>query len=118
MLISVVNHTGGKLSDEKVQDGIRAVNRQIAHDFQPHWHIGAELRLEGAIGKDPDEEALPELRGDAIIYLWDEVDVEDALGYHDRHARGVPFGFVFTELVKELGEPWTVTFSHEALAGC
>jgi hypothetical protein len=115
MLISVVNHTGGKLSDEKVQDGIRAVNRQIAHDFQPHWHMGAELRLEGAIGKDPDQEALPELRGDAIIYLWDEVNVEDALGYHDRHARGVPFGFVFTELVKELGEPWTVTFSHEAL---
>ena len=26
------------------------------------------------------------------------------------------FGFVFTELVKELKEPWTVTFSHEALA--
>jgi hypothetical protein len=115
MLISVVNHTGGKLSDEKVQDGIRAVNRQVAHDFQPHWHMAAELRLEGAIGKDPDEKALPELRGDAIIYLWDEVNVEDALGYHDRHARGVPFGFVFTELVKELGEPWTVTFSHEAL---
>jgi hypothetical protein len=115
MLISVVNHTEGKLSDEQVQDGIRAVNRQIAHDFMPHWHMGAELRLEGAIGDDPDAESLPELRGDAIIYLWNDVDVEDALGYHDLHARGVPFGFVFTELVKELGESWTVTLSHEAL---
>jgi len=115
MLISVVNHTSGKLSDEAVQEGIRAVNRQIAHDFKPYWHLSAELRLEGAVGPNPDPEALPELRGDAIIYLWDDVDVDDALGYHDLHARGVPFGFVFTELVKELKEPWTVTFSHEAL---
>jgi hypothetical protein len=27
----------------------------------------------------------------------------------------VPFGFVFTELSQQLGENWTVTFSHEAL---
>jgi hypothetical protein len=115
MLISIVNHTKGKLSDEQVQEGIRAVNRQIAHDFQPYWDFGGELRLEGTVDDKPDDEKLPELRGDAIIYLWDEVDVEDALGYHDLNAAGVPFGFVFTELVKELKEPWTVTFSHEAL---
>jgi hypothetical protein len=115
MLISVVNHTDGKLSDEAVQEGIRAVNRQIAEDFNPNWSMGAELRLEGAIGKDPDDDKLPELRGDAIIYLWNEVDVEDALGYHEANAAGIPFGFVFTELVKQLKEPWTVTFSHEAL---
>ena len=115
MLISVVNHTGGKLSDEHVQEGIRAVNRQIAHDFSPHWHRDGALRLEGAVGDDPDGELLRELRGDAIIYLWDEVNVEDALGFHERNAAGVPFGFVFTELVKEIDEPWTVTFSHEAL---
>jgi hypothetical protein len=115
MLISVVNHTTGKLSDEAVQDGIRAVNRQITHDFSPHWHLGAELRLEGPVGKDPSSRALRELRGDAIIYLWDDVDVDDALGYHDTNKRGVPFGFVFTELVKQIDEPWTVTLSHEAL---
>ena len=115
MLISVVNHTDGKLSDEAVQEGIRAVNRQIAEDFNPNWSMGAELRLEGVIGKDPDDDKLPELRGDAIIYLWNEVDVEDALGYHEANAAGIPFGFVFTELVKQLKEPWTVTVSHEAL---
>jgi hypothetical protein len=115
MLISIVNHTSGKLSDEKVQEGIRAVNRQIAQDYRPHWHFDAELRLEGSVGDRPDEERLPELRGDAIIYLWDELNVEDALGYHETNAAGVPFGFVFTELVKELDEPWTVTLSHEAL---
>lgn len=115
MRISIVNHTNGKLSDEKVQEGIRAVNRQIAYDFKPQWHYDAELRLEGSVGDKPDEEELPELRGDAIIYLWSEVDVDDALGFHESNAAGVPFGFVFTELVKELGEPWTVTLSHEAL---
>jgi hypothetical protein len=115
MLISIVNHTNGKLTDEKVQEGVRAVNRQIAHDFEPHWHMAAELRLEGSIGKRPDQERLPELRGDAIIYLWDDVNVEDALGFHERNAAGIPFGFVFTELVKEIDEPWTVTLSHEAL---
>jgi hypothetical protein len=115
MLISVVNHTAGKLTDEKVQEGVRAVNRQIAHDFNPYWHLGAELRLEGALGKDPDKKLLPELRGDAIIYLWDEVDVDEALGYHEANAAGIPFGFVFTELVKKFDEPWTVTLSHEAL---
>src|SRR5262245_57574475 len=115
MLISIVNHTHGKLSDEQVQEGIRAVNRQIAHDFEPHWHIEAALRLEGAVGDKPDGETLRELRGDAIIYLWDDVDVDDALGYHEKNAAGIPFGFVFTELVKQLDEPWTVTLSHEAL---
>lgn len=45
MLIVVVDHIGGELSDEKAQNGIREVNRQIAHDFQPYWHMSAELRL-------------------------------------------------------------------------
>ncbi len=52
MLISVVNHTTRK--DEEVQEGIRAVNRQIAHDFKPYWHIAAELRLEGTIASYDD----------------------------------------------------------------
>ena len=115
MLISIVNHTNGKLSDEAVQNGVRAVNRQIAHDFTPHWHLSAELRLEGPVGKKPNKAKLAELRGDAIIYLWNGVDVDEALGYHEASAAGIPFGFVFTELAKELKEPWTVTLSHEAL---
>jgi hypothetical protein len=115
MLISIVNHTSGKLTDAQVQDAIRAINAQLAHDYKPYWHIAAELRLEGSIGKDPDDDVLPELRGDAIIYLWDEVNADDALGFHENNAAGVPFGFVFTELSKELGESWTVTLSHEAL---
>jgi hypothetical protein len=116
MLISIVNHTNGRLTDEQVQSGIRAVNQQVAHDFSPHWHVYSELRLEGSVGKKPDRKRLPELRGDAIIYLWDSVkSVDDAVGFHETNAAGVPFGVVFTELVKEMDEPWTVTLSHEAL---
>jgi hypothetical protein len=49
------------------------------------------------------------------LYLWDEVDVDDALGYHELNFRGVPYGFVFRKLSERLKENWTVTFSHEAL---
>jgi hypothetical protein len=63
----------------------------------------------------PDKINLPDMRGDAVLYLWDDVDVEDALGYHDQNNRGIPFGIVFTELSRSLGENWTVTLSHEAL---
>lgn len=114
MIISIVNRSKS-ISDEELQCVLRAINRQIAEDFEPYWSFGAKLRLEGKIGKSPEKEALPELRGDAVIYLWDETDVEDALGYHDKNAYGIPYGFVFTELSKKLGEQWSVTLSHEAL---
>lgn len=115
MLISLVNHTNGKLKDEDVQTAIRAINRQLTFDFSPFWHTRAEMRLEGPAGPKPSKVKLAELRGDAVIYLWDDVDVDDAIGYHETNARGIPFGFVFTELSKKLGESWTVTLSHEAL---
>lgn len=115
MIISIINHTNGKLSDEQVQAAIRAINRQINEDFMPYWGIGATLRLEGRAGKKPQPQTAADMRGDAILYLWDEVNVEDALGYHEANNRGIPFGFVFTELVRELKEDWTVTLSHEAL---
>lgn len=115
MVISVVNHTAGRVKDEDVQVTIRAINRQIAHDFEPYWSLSAELRLEGPVTKKPSKVALPELRGDAVLYLWDAVDPDGALGYHEANARGIPFGFVFIDLTQELEEPWSVTLSHEAL---
>ena len=116
MVISIINHTNGTLTDEETLEAIRAINRQIPEDFEPYWSFGATLRLEGRSGKKPRKQYPQDLRGDAIIYLWNEVDdVKDALGYHDRNNRGIPFGFVFTEIAKDLGECWTVTLSHEAL---
>jgi hypothetical protein len=114
MLISIVNFTK-KLKDDDVQKAIRAVNHQIALDFEPYWHMGARLRLEGA-GTRMNRQSPQELRGDAIIYLWDKAaDVDDAVGYHDKNNGGLPYGFVFTQIAEELEEPWSVTLSHEAL---
>ena len=115
MIISVINHTNGKITDEALQHAIRAINRQIEEDFAPYWSLGATVRLEGRSGKTPGKQSLADLRGDAILYLWDKVDVDDALGYHDTNNRGIPYGFVFTEIAKQLKESWTVTLSHEAL---
>lgn len=115
MIISIINHTNGQVSDEAAQEAIRAINRQIREDYEPYWHIGAELRLEGRSGKKPSTQSIADMRGDAVLYLWDSLDVDGALGYHDLTNRGVPYGFVFTEVAKQLGEAWTVTLSHEAL---
>jgi hypothetical protein len=113
MLISIVNFTA--IPDAEVQGVVRAINRQIAEDFEPYWSMGARLRLEGKAGRTPQKQFPQELRGDAILYLWDQVDLDGALGYHDQNNVGLPFGFVFTHLAKQLGEPWSVTLSHEAL---
>ena len=114
MIISIINHSHGLVSDERLQRAIRAVNRQIEKDFEPYWSLGAKLRLEGRSEKRPTKLSLPDLRGDAIVYLWDKAD-SDFLGYHERNARGIPFGFVFLDISAALKEEWTVTLSHEAL---
>src|SRR5882724_5799803 len=113
-VISIVNFTD-TLEDEDVQRVNRAINRQITQDFEPYWSMSANLRLEGH-GDTEEREAPQELRGDAIVYLWDKAaDVADAIGYHDRNNKGLPYGFVFTEIAAEVDEPWSVTLSHEAL---
>ena len=113
MIISVINHT--QLPRQEIQNVIRAVNRQLQEDFRRYWHKDVQLRLEGWTGEAPSPKIPFDMRGDAVLYLWDEDDVEDALGYHSVNNSGVPFGFVFTELSKLLNEPWSVTLSHEAL---
>ena len=115
MIISVINHTGGEILDEEVQCAIRAINRQVEEDFKPYWSFGARLRLEGRSGKKPSTENLSDMRGDAVLYLWNQVNVEEALGYHEANFAGIPYGFVFTHLAKDLDENWTTTLSHEAL---
>ncbi|HEY1327684.1 MAG TPA: hypothetical protein VGI14_12145 [Casimicrobiaceae bacterium] len=115
MFISIVNLTMGKLMDEDLQTALRAINRQISDDFEPHWSFGARLRLEGVIGGAPRPQALSEMRGDALVYVVDRTDAEDTLGYHDRNNRGIPFGIVSLQESENAGEDWTVTLSHEAL---
>lgn len=112
--ISVINHTDGEVSDKRLQEVIRAVNTQIERDFRPYWHRGGQLRLEGHEHTSRNERH-QDMRGDAVLYLWNELDPDGALGFHDLNARGIPFGMVFLQMSKDLDEPWTVTFSHEVL---
>src|SRR4051794_3604353 len=56
-----------------------------------------------------------DMRSDAVISLRGGKAVKDALGYHDEHNRGEPYGFLHPEFSKESGEDWTATLSHEAL---
>lgn len=115
MLISVINLAESQIDDGEAQRVIRAINRQIAEDFAPYWGFGAQLRLEGRSSRRPRRQSPVDLRGEAILYLMSNANVDDALGYHDSNFRGIPCGFVFTALSEQLDEPWTVTFSHEAL---
>lgn len=115
MIISVINLTSGKIADEEAQAVIRSINRQIRDDFEPYWSFGAQLRLEGNSSSKPSKQSFVDMRGDAILYLWDKTNVDNALGYHDANNKGIPYGFVFTELSKQLGEHWSVTLSHEVL---
>lgn len=115
MRISVINHTNGAVKDTELQEVIRAVNQQVEHDFRPYWHKEGLLRLDGhAHSSDSDRQHI-DLRGDAIIYIWDEVDPEGALGFHALNNKGIPYGMVFKQMSDELGEHWSVTFSHELL---
>ena len=115
MIISVINWSDGKLSDGALQRAIRAVNRQIVGDFAPYWGFGARLRLEGKTGTQKRGFQPVDMRGEAVLYVHDVVRIRDAEGYHAQNFAGVPYGFVFLELSKQLKEDWTVTLSHEAL---
>ena len=115
MRISVVNLTHGLLSDAEVIAAIRAINRQINEDFMPYWNIGGTLRLEGCSTDELEVDNPQDLQGEAIVYIWDKSDVPNALGYHEANFRGIPYGFVFVDIATEVGENWTVTFSHEVL---
>ncbi len=112
--ISVVNGSR-TLSDRDMLRAIRAINRQIAEDFEPFWAFGGRLRLDGSGPEIKDPRQLAQLRGDAILYVLDSAQGAGFLGYHDHNAAGVPFGYIFLDLCRQLGDEWTTTLSHEAM---
>jgi len=112
--ISIINFTSN-VSDRVVQRVIRSINRQVIEDFMPIWGVGRECILQASAFPPASEEILREdlAIGSAVIYLIDLGTVPNALGYHALNNRGIPFGFVFTDLSE--GEDWSVTLSHEVL---
>jgi phospholipase C len=115
MIISVILQSR-RLKRADVLKVIRAINRQIREDFEPYWSFGGRLRLEGMSDETADATKAVDMRGDAVLYLVDDVPAsEDALGFHEANFAGVPYGFVMLELCRKLKESWSVTLSHEAL---
>lgn len=126
MKISVVDMTTGPDAPktEDVVRVIRAINRQLREDFAPQWNLSGELRLDQPVGPAGDRVAThPSLRGDGIVYLMSQTNPQAALGFHERHNLGIPYGVVFLDLAQKLAEnlpkktdhPWSITLSHEAI---
>jgi hypothetical protein len=108
MIISVVNRSD--VDDVDVLKAVRAINRQIAEDFEPYWDLGGILRLQGK-GGGSDREAM---RGDAMIHLR-----STGANYHWVE-QAIPAGVVFTKIAEITHETfpwlhWTNMLSHEAL---
>jgi len=108
--IAIINFSS--LSDQEAQDAIRTVNRQITEDFMPIWGGGRTLRLHAASFDPADPASLSEepVHANSVIYIVDQPNIPNALGYHSINSSEIPVGFVF----EDIGD-WTVTLSHEAL---
>ena len=120
MFISLINHAKNVIEDEDLHSIIRAINRQIKHDFEPYWSMGAIVRLEGKsldLNHDDDLGKIypMDMRGDAILYLWDKTTPSSAIGFHEKHFHGIPYGVVYTEMCDRLKENYSVAISHEIL---
>ena len=113
------------VEDREIQKIIRAVNRQIADDFAPHYFLNGRMTYHGALGrpvlrdKDGGEKMrFTELRGDAILYLID-ADKEDlidgAVGWHFLNERSVPYSFIYRNIIEDTKDTLSGTISHEAL---
>jgi hypothetical protein len=115
--ISVVNRSR-TLADADVLRALRAINRQLAEDVEPHWKFGARLRLDGVA--EPAKGRLAPAarpRGDAVITIADRATAagSGAEGYHDKGRGDVAVGFVFLDVCRAAGDAWTAALSHEAI---
>jgi hypothetical protein len=116
MLISIINQTLGEISDAELLTVIRAINQQIEFDFTPYWSMPATVRLEGTMLEQPRANAAAAvMRGDAVVYLSSSRTKSNPEGFHDRNYRGIPYGVVYSEISEKMGDPWSVTLSHEVL---
>lgn len=109
--ISVVNRSR-TLADADVLRAVRAINRQLADDLEPHWKFGARLRLD-AVAEPPPAAT----RGDAVITIADRPTAvgAGAEGYHDLGRGDRAVGFVFLDVCQAAGDAWTAALSHEAI---
>ncbi len=106
-----------EVNDGELAKAVGAVQRQVHEDFAPLWATDATVRVTAA---PSDARPNPEINdSDAVLYVAnstaDPNGVQNAVGYHTRNHAGVPYGFVFVDIAAQVGEPWSITLSHEVL---
>jgi hypothetical protein len=116
MRISIAN-ISQKVTVAEFSATVHAVARQVHEDFAPLWGMDADVR---GIAMKRNTKPNPELTlSDVILYVGELDDdpqkVADAVGYHDLNTKGIPYGFVFTDIAAKQGDPWSTTLSHEVL---
>jgi hypothetical protein len=116
MRVSIAN-ISAKVSTSEFRITVHAIARQVHEDFAPLWGMDAEVR---DIALKRNTKPNPEVNlSDVILYVGELDDdpqkVADAVGYHDLNNKGIPYGFVFTDVAAKIGEAWSTTLSHEVL---
>lgn len=113
MIITIVNQTHGTVPQADLRRVVAALNTQLTRDFTPWWGMTGQVVV-SSNGKVANT-SLPDVQDLAVIYLVDKINVQGALGYHDVTNTNIPYGYVDVQLSAKLGEPWSVTLSHEVL---
>lgn len=104
--VALLNRTKD-ISDSEVERVARALQKQVHEHLAPIWGVDAQI---SSIKRS--EAPTP---GHWWLELLDESDTEGALGYHDVTPDGLPKAKVFVKLIKQFGESWSLTASHELL---
>lgn len=107
-----------QIGDAELQKVLGAIAIQISQHFAPEWKHAAILVA--ARPNLDDGKASVDGATEAMIYLGDrssdpKTGAAAAKGYHDRNIAGDAYGFVYLDICKLYGEPWSVTLSHEVL---
>jgi hypothetical protein len=110
-LIAVVNRSTSA-SDSEVRLATRACATQLRRDCAPAWGLKPV-----PVGFFARSALLP--RDAWVIYVLDDTDQQDWLGWHSADDRGVPFARVFARTIAQNRWYLSVTLSHEILeASC
>jgi hypothetical protein len=104
--IQVINDSE-HLKDDEIEGVLPVVQNQVHNDFAPVWGIDAVLEF-------VEKKRKPDLNTWWITFL-DYARHAGEEGNHFLPKSGLPFGRVFVQSTKVVGQAWTSAFSHELL---
>lgn len=105
--ICIVNQTSLKITDTEIITGLKAIQTQLNNEFKKYWAVSAKLAYCPKGVKPPS--------GYWLVYLLDNSEQADVMGYHDATTEGLPQGKIFMQTVARTRASWTVTVSHEIM---